>query len=69
MHAVCEIVGNGQCLNQERCREMRLMKEGDDSLNEVTVLAFGDTILLKNIGARCVMTNTKRLYKNTKDIV
>ena len=34
-HAVDEIVSNGQRLDQEGCREMRLMKQGDDNLNEV----------------------------------
>ena len=68
-HAVDEIVGSGQRLGPEECREMRLMKEGDDSLNEVTVFAFGNTILFRSIGARCVMNNTKRLEKRAKGSV
>ena len=68
-HAVDEIVGSGQRLDPEGCREMRLMKEGDESLNEGTVLAFSDIILFRSIGERCVMNNTKRLEKRAKGIV
>ena len=59
--AVDEIVGSGQRLDPEGCREMRLMKEGDDSFNEVMVFASGNTIMFSSIRARCVMNNTNRL--------
>ena len=68
-HAVDEIVGSGQRLDPEGGREMRLMKEGDDIFNEVTVFAFENTILFRSIGARCVMNNTKRLEKRAKGSV
>ena len=60
-HVVDEIIGSGQRLDPEGCREMRLMKDGDNSFNEVAVFAFGNTILFRSIGARCVMNNTKTL--------
>lgn len=45
------------------------MKESDDGFNEVTVFAFGNTILFRSIGARCVMNNAKRMEKRAKGIV